>query len=471
MAVDIFALLLSLFVAWGFSVASLDWPSFWQFMDVRARLQDIVMAGALIIVWLVLFNQFGLYRERYSSFMKLRTYHFVDLFEAISLGTLLLICAIFLADVTEITAGFVLRFWLSNLVGTALFREVFILLLRQLRLHGRNLRHLLIVGTNDRALEIAHKVENEPELGYSLRGFVDSEWRSQAQPAGSRNKLVATFDGVGAYLQSHVVDEVVIAIPLATLYEEASRIVKICETHGIVAHFVPGFDFLNVGSSRATFDTLDDRPIITLLPPPMSGWQVGAKRIVDIVGSLVLIALFSPLFLVIAVLEKRTPPGPVLFVQERLGLYKRKFRMFKFRTMLSNAEELQGSLEHLNEAGGPVFKIDKDPRITPIGSFLRRWSLDELPQLFNVLRGDMSLVGPRPLPLRDYAGFEQDWHRRRFSVRPGITCLWQVNGRSTIPFDRWMELDMEYINHWSLWLDLKILAKTLPAVLARKGAV
>jgi lipopolysaccharide/colanic/teichoic acid biosynthesis glycosyltransferase len=145
--------------------------------------------------------------------------------------------------------------------------------------------------------------------------------------------------------------------------------------------------------------------------------------------------------------------------------------MLKFRTMVNNAEGSQKTLEHINEASGPVFKITRDPRVTPLGAFLRRTSLDELMQLFNVLRGDMSLVGPRPLPLRDYEGFDQDWHRRRFSVRPGITCLWQVCGRSSISFDKWMELDMEYINRWSLWLDVKILAQTVPAVLARRGAV
>jgi lipopolysaccharide/colanic/teichoic acid biosynthesis glycosyltransferase len=160
-----------------------------------------------------------------------------------------------------------------------------------------------------------------------------------------------------------------------------------------------------------------------------------------------------------------------LFVQERVGLNKRKFRMYKFRTMVANAEKQQLDLEKLNESDGPVFKIKQDPRITRLGKYLRKASIDELPQLLNVLKGDMSLVGPRPLPLRDYQGFDQAWLHRRFSVRPGITCLWQVHGRSTTTFGRWMELDMQYIDSWSLWLDLKILAKTLPAVFAGRGAV
>jgi lipopolysaccharide/colanic/teichoic acid biosynthesis glycosyltransferase len=160
----------------------------------------------------------------------------------------------------------------------------------------------------------------------------------------------------------------------------------------------------------------------------------------------------------------------VFFAQERVGLNKRRFRLYKFRTMIPDAERKLAELECFNELSGPVFKIKNDPRITPIGKFLRKTSIDELPQLYNVLIGDMSLVGPRALPVRDYNGFDQDWHRRRFSVRPGITCLWQVNGRNNVPFDKWMELDLEYIDNWSLWLDLKILLKTIPAVVSGYGA-
>jgi len=172
----------------------------------------------------------------------------------------------------------------------------------------------------------------------------------------------------------------------------------------------------------------------------------------------------------VAVLIKLTSPGAIIFQQERVGLNKRKFKVYKFRTMVEEAEKLMPQLEMLNEVSGPVFKIKNDPRITAIGRILRRTSVDELPQLFNVIKGDMSLVGPRPLPVRDYEGFSEDWQRRRFSVKPGITCLWQINGRSSIGFDRWMELDLQYVDEWSLWLDMKILARTIPAVLRGSGA-
>ena len=194
------------------------------------------------------------------------------------------------------------------------------------------------------------------------------------------------------------------------------------------------------------------------------------KRIQDFAISFTLLILLSPLFLLISILIKLTSNGPVFFLQERVGLNKRRFKIFKFRTMIPNAEKMMAELEALNELSGPVFKIKNDPRLTPLGRFLRRSSLDELPQLLNVLLGDMSLVGPRPMAIRDFEGFSEDWQRRRFSVPPGITCLWQINGRNSVPFQQWMEMDMQYIAEWSLWLDLKILARTIPAVWKGIGA-
>ena len=200
------------------------------------------------------------------------------------------------------------------------------------------------------------------------------------------------------------------------------------------------------------------------------GWPAVVKRGFDVVLSTSLLILLAPVFVVVAILVRWTSPGPALFGQTRVGLNKRQFRMYKFRTMTADAEQIQDQLLNLNEMTGPVFKIKDDPRITPLGRVLRKTSIDELPQLFNVLRGEMSLVGPRAMSLRDYQLFDQDWQRRRFSVKPGITCLWQVNGRNSVPFETWMELDMQYIDKWSLWLDFKILAQTIPAVVKGSGA-
>jgi len=198
--------------------------------------------------------------------------------------------------------------------------------------------------------------------------------------------------------------------------------------------------------------------------------SLGAKTLLDFLIAGTALLVLAPLLAVVSLLIKYESPGPVLFVQQRLGVNKRLFNIYKFRTMREDAEQMQADLEQLNELDGPAFKMKNDPRITPLGKWLRKTSIDELPQLFNVLKGDMSLVGPRPLPVRDFKGFESDIHRRRFSVKPGITCLWQISGRSNIGFEQWMKLDMNYIDDWSLWLDLKILLKTIPAVLTRTGA-
>jgi lipopolysaccharide/colanic/teichoic acid biosynthesis glycosyltransferase len=189
------------------------------------------------------------------------------------------------------------------------------------------------------------------------------------------------------------------------------------------------------------------------------------------VGAIVGLIVFAPLLLVIAVLIRLTSPGPILFTQERFGYQKRRFTMYKFRSMVIGAEHALGDLESQNEVGGPVFKMSNDPRVTRLGSFLRKTSIDELPQLFNVLRGDMSLVGPRPLSTRDVSRFDEPWLMRRFSVLPGLTCIWQVSGRSMLSFNEWISLDLEYIDNWTLLLDLEILARTIPAVLLGEGAV
>jgi exopolysaccharide biosynthesis polyprenyl glycosylphosphotransferase len=213
-----------------------------------------------------------------------------------------------------------------------------------------------------------------------------------------------------------------------------------------------------------------DDVLFTLHHSELDGWELAAKRALDLGLAGLLLVAFAPVFALAALLIRLDSPGPVFFAQERVGLNKRRFRMHKFRTMAPDAESRLAQLEHLNEADGPNFKLEHDPRVTRAGRFLRRSSIDELPQLWNVLRGEMSLVGPRPLPLRDVGGFEDDRHRRRFSVRPGLTGLWQVSGRNDLPFDTWMELDLQYIDAWSLGLDLQILARTIPAVLSGQGA-
>jgi exopolysaccharide biosynthesis polyprenyl glycosylphosphotransferase len=242
-----------------------------------------------------------------------------------------------------------------------------------------------------------------------------------------------------------------------------------CEAEGIEAWV--SADFIQTLFTRVQFDKFAGQPILVYRTTPAISWELVAKRIIDVVGSLVLLVLTSLPILLIAVLVRWTSPGPVIFWQNRSGLHGRPFRMYKFRSMVTSAEQARAELESMNEMSGPVFKIKNDPRVTPLGQWLRRTSLDELPQLWNVLRGEMSLVGPRPLPLYETANFGDISQRRRMSVRPGLTCLWQIRGRNQITdFKDWVRLDLEYIDRWSLWLDIEILIRTIPVVVTGWGA-
>jgi exopolysaccharide biosynthesis polyprenyl glycosylphosphotransferase len=336
-----------------------------------------------------------------------------------------------------------------------------------LRAHERNLRNILIVGTNHRSDRFARDIVQHPEWGYRVQGFIDEQrWHERTSDLGP---LLGGFEAIPAVLRTLSVDEVIITLPLASFYHQIAEIVATCRHHGIAVHSIGTF-FDREESKRTTYLT---GPLgsITLHDESWDARASMIKRVADIVISSIALIILAPVLLTIVVLIKLTSEGPVFFTQTRLGYGKRPFQIFKFRTMVQNAEKLIAQVEHLNETQGPTFKLKNDPRITTLGKFLRKTSLDELPQLINVLVGDMSLVGPRPLPLRDYQGFSQDWHRRRFSVKPGITCLWQVMGRSSIGFDEWMALDLRYIDQWSVWLDFKILAQTIPAVFRGSGAV
>jgi exopolysaccharide biosynthesis polyprenyl glycosylphosphotransferase len=281
-----------------------------------------------------------------------------------------------------------------------------------------------------------------------------------------------TPSGVIAELESVIaqepVDEVFIALPRDQYGPLIDSIVRQCEEQGIIVRLRT--DTFQLKVARLQLDELDGTPILTIRSGPSDGWQLFVKRLLDICGSAVLLVALAPIFGLVALLIKLDSPGPVFFRQERVGLNKRRFTLFKFRTMIDGAEQQQQMLEAVNQARGPVFKIKMDPRVTRLGQFLRRYSIDELPQLFNVLKGEMSLVGPRPLPVRDVSLIDTRWHKRRLSMKPGVTCLWQVNGRSDVNFDRWVRLDLEYIDNWSLGLDLKILMKTIPAVVKGSGA-
>ena len=320
---------------------------------------------------------------------------------------------------------------------------------------------MLILGTNPRAIKFAEQIEARPHFGYKIIGFMDDEWAGVNEIQKKGYQLKGGINDFPDFIRSNVVDEVAIGLPVKSQYGQISTIVSCCEKHGIIIRFLSE-NMFNQKLARSKAGIFAGDNFITFYTGKLASWPILVKRIMDFSFSLIMIVCALPVFLIISLGIKLTSPGPIFFIQERLGLNKRRFRLYKFRTMIPNAEKLITELEHLNEVDGPAFKLKNDPRITPFGRFLRKTSLDELPQFINVLKGDMSLVGPRPLPVRDYNGFNHDWQRRRFSVRPGITCLWQINGRSTTTFEKWMKQDMEYIDNWSLWLDLKDYVQDYP---------
>jgi len=436
-----------------------------QFLFMRIKVINFVLFVAVILLWHFMFSMFNLYSSRRLSKMK---HEVRDIAKATFWGTITIYALSFMFRIQMIDPVFLISFWTLSTAATILTRLFMRQTLKWMRIRGRNLRYLLIVGTNPRAVAFAKKIESEPELGYVVSGFVDEEWRGLGEFKKNGYALIADFDGFIGYIRNNVVDEVFISLPVKSYYQETARIISVCESQGILVRHLS--NIYDTKHSNFKLEYFEDESLVARHTGSMDGWQVPIKRMLDIILSSILLILFSPILLLIAVIIKMNSPGPAFFIQERVGLNKRRFRLYKFRTMAKDAELKQAELEDLNEATGAVFKIKNDPRITLVGKILRKTSIDEVPQLINVLKGDMSLVGPRPLPVRDYNGFSEDWHRRRFSVRPGITCLWQCNGRSNVSFEHWMELDMTYIDHWSLWLDLKILTQTVPAVLRGSGA-
>jgi exopolysaccharide biosynthesis polyprenyl glycosylphosphotransferase len=301
-------------------------------------------------------------------------------------------------------------------------------------------------------------------------------WKQRFLSQPGRNfEIKAEFDlseeGMDRFIETlhdETVDIVVFSLQ-ENVIPQIREALLACEAEGIEAWV--SADFIQTLFTRVQFDQFAGQPLLIYRTAPTISWELVAKRIIDVLGSFSLLVLTSIPILIIALLVRWTSPGPIIFWQNRSGLHGRPFRMYKFRSMVTNAEQARAELESMNEMTGPVFKVQNDPRVTPLGVWLRKLSLDELPQLWNVLRGEMSLVGPRPLPLYETANFADLSQRRRMSVRPGLTCLWQVRGRSKITdFKDWVRLDLEYIDRWSLWLDIEILLRTVPVVLFGWGA-
>ncbi len=357
-----------------------------------------------------------------------------------------------------------------------LWRGVAYNILYALRRRGADQRRVLIIGTWEKAVELAHQFRDRPEWGFqvSVVGMGPPEARKflhfppgaayvEAPVPRERDSLGSDLEKI---LQDTVVDEILIAVHSRDLGAEQEA-VRLSRAYGVLCRVALGADADDLVPTDVGF--IPGHLALTVHDSCGNADKLEVKRALDIVLSSVLLVLLSPLFVLLAILVKLSSPGPVLFKQTRMGLRGRQFVMIKFRTMVEGADSMLHLVAHRNITGGPIFKAPGDLRVTSIGKILRRLSLDELPQLFNVLRGDMSLVGPRPLPLHESMAIAGEF-RRRFAMKPGLTCRWQVQGRNDIPFAQWMQLDVDYVDNWTLTEDLKLLLRTVPAVFSGKGA-
>ncbi|NOX69186.1 MAG: sugar transferase [Gammaproteobacteria bacterium] len=329
-----------------------------------------------------------------------------------------------------------------------------------------NYLNVLIIGSGRRAHQLADILQRTLEWGVNIVGFLDPLGESAGRR--SSDNILGHVDQIGEVLRDSVIEEVIVAVPRSMLGGVQS-IIDACQEEGVKLRFMA--DIYDFNAARIRLTMVDNIPLLSFEPVARGENALIAKRLFDLVAIILLVPVLLPFLAIVAIAIRLDSPGPALFVQDRVGLHKRRFRLYKFRSMVVDAEARMQDIEHLNEADGPNFKVKNDPRMTRLGRLLRRTSIDELPQLINVFLGDMSLVGPRPMALRDVELFDKGIQRKRFSVRPGITGLWQVSGRSDLSFDKWVELDLDYIDHWSLIWDFKILLKTIPAVLKGSGAV
>jgi exopolysaccharide biosynthesis polyprenyl glycosylphosphotransferase len=415
-------------------------------------------------IWFVAGYALNIYRD-----MELRTHRQQawDVLKLVGVSLVALNAALYLFRGSYISRSYVL---------TIAAVDFFLLLAsRLLSLSGRvwlrnemRFRHYcLIVGTGNAARELAALIEESEVLGLRLVGFVHLPPDAPISPPGLRQQYgVFSLDEVFGVLQNQVVDEVLFAVSKEKLEPLEPLIVR-CHEERIRTRVDLGF--LPRTFSHVHLEKLGHIPLLSLGAAPHDEFLLFAKRVVDVVLSAIAVVLLSPLLLLVTLLVRLTSPGPVIYKQTRCGLNGRRFTCYKFRSMIANADTLRPHIESLNELDGAAFKISEDPRCTPVGRWLRTYSLDELPQFWNILRGDMSLVGPRP-PLPEEVEKYETWQRCRLRMRPGLTCLWATEGRNQLSFDQWMKFDLLYIDNWSLWLDAKILVKSIPQVVLGRGA-
>lgn len=419
------------------------------------------LLAIILPLWGLSFYASGLYGGR--SFRSLKT-EVSRLSRGLAIGTLLLTMIFFVAKLDFVSRPMFALFVLLNALFLAGGRSV----VRALAFGGATRRRVLVAGGLDEVIEAAARVDAHRDWGLEVVGFIsDGTWKDAPNLP---HRVLGPYHMIPRLvLDGEVVDEVLF-VPAEGHIDEIKQIEPVLlrlEELGIATRLV--VNFLPRTLSQVSFEEFGGIPLLTFSTAPRDELLLFIRRCIDCIVASLLLILLAPLLLLIAAAVKLTSRGPVLFTQQRCGLHGRPFVFLKFRSMHIEAEALKSTLAAFNEMDGPAFKMTNDPRVTPLGRFLRRTSLDELPQLWNILRGDMSFVGPRPSVVEEVRQYEP-WQRRRLSMPPGLTCLWQISGRSDLTFDEWMRLDLEYIDNWSLWLDLKIALRTIPAVLFRRGA-
>jgi exopolysaccharide biosynthesis polyprenyl glycosylphosphotransferase len=419
---------------------------------------------AFAIIWVIILTKLNAYTyQRFTSMwreMKL-------VMKTSLIGTLIVLAADFILRFEYIPRTYVGIFFIVNFLTLTIEKTILFEVAKEVRKRGKNRKKILVIGSGVHAKNFIETVEKNLEWGLDVIGMA-AEDRLISEKELYGKKILGTIKGVEKILHQCPVDEVIICAlgnDLGRL--EFEEIFEVCEREGVQIRV--NSDFLGKLTKKVTMDQVYGLAIISYLNTPDNEWSLYLKRLIDILVSGTLLILLSPLFLVIAILVKLTSEGPVFYEWDVVGFNKKPFRSWKFRTMVKDADTKKEILLAQNEMRGPVFKIKNDPRITRVGKFLRKYSLDELPQLWSVLKGDMSLVGPRPAFPHELARYES-YHRRKLSIKPGITCLWQVNGRNAVnDFDEWVRMDLEYIDNWSPWLDFKILLKTLGVVVTGTG--
>lgn len=422
-------------------------------------LPEPVFAIALFVsAWVLTLWLHGAYRLRalWSIGSETRV-----VLRALAVFTLVSFSFLYLAKMPDVSRAYMIVLTGVLLASAMGVRVILRWSFERARRRGKNLRSLLVLGTGTQARNFAEKLEGHPELGLSILGFLGEP----APDLPERWRHLGPIERLPDLIHSEVVDEVAICL-VTEDWALIESIATLCETEGKIVRMPVPLPRLSIATSHV--EDLDGTPVVSLLSGPRSAMALAVKRGIDLIGGSLGLAVLAPLLAGIALAMKLSDGGPILYRQERVGLQGRRFMVVKFRSMVVDAERLLADLREYNEISGHAFKMTADPRITRLGRFLRKSSLDELPQLWNVLRGEMSLVGPRP-PLPTEVAAYDVWHRRRLSMKPGMTGLWQIEGRHEPEFDQWVEKDLEYIDRWSPWLDIQIIVRTIPAMLRTEG--